>query len=396
MAIDTESIGLSIPLIDDRSEEQIVAQAKNMVANRSNNTLNDFSDSSPLWLLLRAQAFAGAELLYRANKLSLALVLKLLELTGTTRRLGSRATVSLTFQLTAPRSSAFNIPKGFEVVSADGGYIFATDALLTIPAGASAGSISATAIADGSAYNLAPFTINQITQPLSFLASVVNLTPAQGGSEEESIESAIDRGLRSLKNTPPVSAFDFEFAAEQILGSGSKAKAIGLLGPDRLTTQPGAVHLFLLASTGPANPALINEVFTALNGRIMLGTSLYVSPMELLPVAGRVTARLLPSFDANVVADSLWTAYRGYLSPTAFNPGDTLLIQELSYALRNVRGIDFIEAVEANGQALNIPMPNAYTLPEAYGLTCELVDSEGNLFSLTRGAAEPIDYDPQL
>jgi Baseplate J-like protein len=394
MAINTESIGLSTPAIDDRSEEQIYRQSQNVVANRSQGALNDFSDSSPLGVLLRAQAFTSAEVLFRANQVSLAAVLKLLELAGVRRRLGSRAIAALTFSLTSPRASAFNIPKGFEIADTSGAVIFATDELLTIPAGVSSGTISATATVDGALANLPAYTITQITQPLSFLASVVNLAAAQGGAAEESVEAAINRGLLALKNTPPVSAYDFEFAAEQLMGSGSKAKAIGLLGPDKVTQQAGAVHLFLLSSTGPANPAVIGSVFSGLSDRIMLGTSLYVSPMGLLQATGRITARILPGFDANVVADSLWAAYQGYLAPTAFNPGDTLLIQELGYALRNVRGLDYIEGVEVNGLALNVPMPNAYTLPNAFGLALNLVDAEGNIFGLSRGSAEPEDYDP--
>jgi len=45
--INTESIGLYIPLIDDRSEETIYQASQNVVANRSQGRLNDFSDHNP-------------------------------------------------------------------------------------------------------------------------------------------------------------------------------------------------------------------------------------------------------------------------------------------------------------------------------------------------------------
>ena len=393
--INTESLGLFVPQIDDRSEEQIYRQAQQVVLNRSRGQLNDFSDHNPLGVLLRAQAFTGAELLYRINQLPLAFALKLLELTGATRRLGQKAQVQLTFSLSAPRSVPFVVPRGFEVVDGSGSFSFRTTALLTIPAGQASGIVDAEAAELGSSYNLPAYTINQFTQPLAFLASVVNLSPAQGGAAAETVESAIARGLTALRVRNPVSASDFELQAEQVMGEGSRAKAIGLLGADRITRQAGAVHVFLLSSEGqPANPALANDVFAALSARLMLGTSLYTSPMELLPITGGIIARLLPGADAAIVAADLWQAYQDYLAPRAYEPGEALLIKEVDYALRLVPGLAFLDELTLNDELQNIPMPNLYTLPEAYALRITLTDSDGNIFESLSGAGEPPDFNP--
>jgi hypothetical protein len=118
--------------------------------------------------MLRGQAFSSAELLYRVNKLPLALVVKLLELTGVERSLGAAATVSLRFVLTAPRPIPFTVPKGFIVGSSSGNKLFTTDELLIIPAGELGGDVTATATAIGTGYNLPAYQINQATQPLAF------------------------------------------------------------------------------------------------------------------------------------------------------------------------------------------------------------------------------------
>ena len=389
--INLESLQLYLPTIDDRGEEELYQDSLNVIANRSRGQLNDTSPHNPVGVILRSIAFASAELLYKVNKLPLALAVKLLELTGVKRRLGVKAQVSLTFSLTAPRTTPYTIPQGFQVVSS-GGLSFFTESLLTIPAGAATGLVDAVAEKEGSDYNLPGYTINQITQPLAFLASVVNTEPSQGGAAAETIESTIERGLIALRSRNPVSAIDFEKAAEDIAGSGSKAKAIGLLGPDKITEQPGAVHLFLLSATGePANPALISDVFRDLEKRIMLGTSLYINPMELEPIAGVITAKLIPGQDPNAVADALWKAYQDYLNPAAYNPGDSLLIQELAFNLRFVNGLDLIDELKLNGGFQSIPMPNAYTLPSAYSLSIELVDEKSNIFKVLRGAGEPVD-----
>ena len=343
--------------------------------------------------MLRSQAFAGAEVLYRVNKLPLALAVKLLELTGTVRNLGSSAIAQLTFYLSAPRTTPFVIPEGFEVVGGSGQFSFKTEAVLTIPAGASSGTVSAIAANVGSQYNLPAYTINQITQPLAFLASVTNIEPSQGGAEAETVEAAISRGLVALRSRNPVSAVDFELRAQEIMGSGSRAKAIGLLAPDKVTRQPGAIHLFLLSpSAEPANPAIINRVFSGISDSLMLGTSLYVSPMDLMPVEARIIVKIQAGANPNTVVSDLWAAYQEYLSPAAYEPGETLLIKEVEHSLRFVAGIDYIEELQLNDLSQNIPMTTDYTLPEAFSMRVSLIDTAGNIVELMRGAGESPEF----
>ncbi|MDZ7922521.1 MAG: baseplate J/gp47 family protein [Marinagarivorans sp.] len=394
--INTESIGLYTPLIDGRNEETLYRAAQNVVAAASLGALNDFSDHGPLGVLLRAQAWAIAELLFAINDVPLAMAIKMLELTGEVRRLGSNAKASLTFTLTSARPVPYQIPKGFEVLSASGDRSFYTDALLTIPAGRTSGSVSATAKEAGERYNLPGYSLTQFTQPLTFLGSVTNVQAAQGGSAAETVESAIERGLLALRNRAPVSAADFENQAQSVLGEGSRAKAIGLLGPDAITEQIGAVHIFCLSATGePANPALQSAVISALSPRIMLGTSLYVSAMQTLEIEAAIIIHLLPGVEAKTVADALWQAFSTYLSPAAYLPGDALLLNELAYQFRFVSGIEFIDELRINGGLQNIPMPNDYTLPVAYSLSVQAVDSEGNIISTLRGAGESPEFDPE-
>ena len=393
--INTESIGLFAPVIDDRSEEQLYQLAQQVVLSRSDNVLNDFSDSGPLGVLLRAQAFAGAELLYKVNKLPLALAVKLLELTGTVRRLGTYSTAQLTFYLSAPRTAPFTIEKGFQVDSI-GGKSFFTDAVLTIPTGAASASVSATAEEPGADYNLPAFTITQFTQPIAFLASVSNSERSQGGADEETVENAISRGLLALRAKNPVSARDFEASAQALMGSGSRAVAIGRLGPDRETEQLGAIHLFLLAPTGePANTSIRNRVYADISSRLLLGTSLYVSPMGIKAIKAILTIKLSEGVSPATVADSLWSSFTAYLSPASYTPGQAVLIQETAFNLRFVSGVEFIQGLSLNGLDQNVPMPNQYTLPLAFSLTIEMVDSDGNVIVLQRGAGEDEDYNPE-
>jgi Baseplate J-like protein len=393
--INTEAIGLYLPALDPRNEEMLARQAQTVVFNRSQGQLNDFSDHSPTAALIQGQAFAAAELLYYANKLPLALVLQLLELTGVQRNLGARSQVALTFTLTAPRSSTYTVPVGFEVRSRTG-LAFQTDAELVIPPGVISGVVNATAVALGTAYNLPAFTITQLIQPLTFLAGVVNREPSQGGAPAEAVETAIARGLAQLRRRNLVSAPDFEEAAEEILGQKSTAKAIGLLNADKISYEPGVVHVFCLDNSGnPATAAQLSSVRQVLARRLMLGTRLYVSPMELVPIQVRLIGRL-GSESADAVADRLWAALQTYLSPQRWKTGGSLLLKEVEYELRLAGGLKYVEELLLNDDAVNVPMPNEYSVPSAYSMTALLTNDSGQLFNLLRGAGEPPDFDPQI
>ena len=388
-----ESLKPYIPVIDDRSEETLARQAESVVAAASGGRLNDFTSSGPLGVLLRAQSFVGAELLYRVNQLPLALAVQFLSNAGVERRLGSRAVVPLTFSLTAPLSTPFTIPAQFEVVDAGATVSFFTNTSLTIPPGATQGTVSATSERPGSEYNVAPFTLTQVTLPLAFLAGVVNTQPAQGGADEESIEDTIARGIVGLRTRNPVSADDFRFLAEQALGSGSRAKAVGLLGPDALTRQPGAVHVFVLDALGVgANVDQVQRVSTLLRSKALLGTSIYVSSMPTQDISVEVVGRINSLTTGEGATDALWEAFQSYLSPRAYEPGDTLQISELRYQLRLVEGIDRIESLTINGGVLDVPFPNEFTAPVPYSLVCRLVDEDGAVTELVRGEGESTEY----
>ncbi|MBE9110317.1 baseplate J/gp47 family protein [Nodosilinea sp. LEGE 07298] len=305
MTVETESLELFIPAIDDRSEEEIFTRAFDLVSFLSGGTLNDRSSGEPLGVLLRAQSFAAAEFLFRCNKLPLALIVQFLSLAGVERNLGAKATVSLTFTLTAPRSTPYTIPAGFEVVTSGSSKKFFTKSILVIPAGNLSGVVDAEAETLGGDFNVPAYSLNRITQPLAFLGSVINVEAAQGGAEAEPIEDAINRGMREIRVRNLVSEFDFNEEAERLMGTGSKAKAIGLLGGDRVTTTPGAIHIFCLAPGGePANIAVLNSVRNGLSDRILLGTTLHVSPMDVEEVTVSVYAKITNDVTADEVADN--------------------------------------------------------------------------------------------
>ncbi|MDZ8259448.1 baseplate J/gp47 family protein [Nostoc sp. ChiQUE01b] len=287
----------------------------------------------------------------------------------------------------------FNIPQGFEVVDDSGVYSFLTDNLLQIPVGLISGSVTATAEEVGSAYNNPAYSITNITQPLAFLTGVTNPEAASGGTDLEEVSDTISRALNQIRLRNLVSTNDYEQAAETLLGNGSVAKAIGLLGKDKTTRELGAVHLFLLNADGqPANEAQLSYIKSQLSGSLQLGTSLYTSPMEQIFISAEFTAKLTIGVNPEEAFDRLWEAFQEYLSPNSYPLGQDLIFYEVGFALRNTGVIKEAGNLILNGSPSNIPMPNDYTLPSAYSLFMQLVDENGVVFEALRGAGEPPEF----
>ncbi|AUT00914.1 hypothetical protein CLI64_11165 [Nostoc sp. CENA543] len=377
-------------ILDERDEEQIVEAAQVRVFNASGGALDDFTENSPVAALIQGQAFAASELLYHVNRLPIAIIIDFLKVAGVTRRLGTKAAATLTFTLTTPLSNSFVIPAGFEVIDSTGSLSFLTDTALTIPPGLTTGSVTATAEATGSAYNVSSFTLIGIPNPLTFLGSVTNLEAANGGSDAETDDEVITRGLTQLRVRAPISSSDFEFLVETELGAGSRCRAIGLLAANRVTQQRGAIHLFVLnANQEPANSAQIVQIQRLLADQIPLGSSLFVSPMEILNVSADLICRLAPGREPEATADELWEAYTAYLNPSQYELDKDVLLNEVEFVLRGTGAIRDIQSLLLNDQPLNIPLPNAYTLPSAFSLNMTLVNDEGVAFEILRGAGEP-------
>ncbi len=102
-------------------------------------------------------------------------------------RLGTKyATVSVRYTLSAAQGVDITISAG-KRITPDGVLFFATTTDLVITGGQTTGIVKAQATETGAKYNnLAPGQINQIVDPVPFVASVTNTSTSSGGSDVES------------------------------------------------------------------------------------------------------------------------------------------------------------------------------------------------------------------
>jgi len=108
-------------------------------------------------------------------------------MTGTERLGESRALTTLQFTLEEPMGFSVEIPAGTRAATADGQTVFATDAVLSIPAGSASGAVPATAEEPGASANgLVAGQVNVLVDPVAYVASVENTTTTLLGADVES------------------------------------------------------------------------------------------------------------------------------------------------------------------------------------------------------------------
>ena len=369
---------IQIPNLDTANEKILVEEARLAAFNASGGKLNDFSEGSPLAALLEAQAFCGGELLYYMNKLVPTIALQFYKNAGVQRRIGTKAKVLLTFRLRNSSSIPFTIPSGFQVGSSGNNELFVTTRSLTISPGNLTGRVEAESVEVGSNKNIPAYTITVITKPLSNLQSVYNEQSAQGGTDRETLQETIERGNVEIRLRGLVSADDYERSAENVVGVGSRFKAIGNLAQDTESYQLGAVHLFGIDSNGnPLTQAQVFDVANKLRPSIHLSSTLYVSPMNIQDIELDVILVVNPENNITGLANRVWNAIYDYINPKTFEIGQPVLMSEVEYHLRKVEGIARIEQVQMNNNHLNVAVANQFTVAKVSKMNLKLISKEG-------------------
>lgn len=369
---------IKVPSLDPKNEDKLVEEARLTAFNASEGKLNDFSSGSPVAALIEAQAFCGSELLYYVNKLVPTLALEFYKNAGVQRRLGTNSTVELTFTLEESRTTNFTIPPGFKVASIDGKILFQTTRALIIPPGVITGKVNATSLEVGAKTNIAAYSITTISQPLTNLATVNNLLPAQGGSDKETLEQTIERGNLEIRQRGLISADDYERTAEIIIGEGSRFKAIGNLGADKISYVLGSVHLFGVDASGrPITNAQVIKVITGLTPALQLASTLYVSPMRVKKVTLDVVVVTDDISIPTATATNIWNSISAYLSPINYPIGQSILMSEVEYHIRKAVGVVRLEQVLLDNDHLNVAVDTEYTVGDIKQMNLIIVNNIG-------------------
>jgi phage-related baseplate assembly protein len=192
-------------------------------------------------------------------------------LVGVTRLQAVPATTTMQFTLTNPLSLDYTVSAGTLVGSGDGQVAFATNAAVTIKAGATSATVSANATDPGVGGNgFLLGQINVLLNPNGTLCAASNTSTTAGGSSPETddhLRTRIQAAPNQFSSAGPAGAYRF-FA----LGVDPSISDVQVVTPS-----PGVVNVYVL--TGPttvqpaaapnpiaiAGSALLSEVQAALN-----------------------------------------------------------------------------------------------------------------------------------
>ncbi len=192
------------------------------------------------------------------------------QLVGVARLAAQPAVAIIEFDLVNPLTVPLTIPAGTPVGSADGAVVFLTDQALTIPAGASNGTVSATCQSTGTAGNgYLAGQVNVMLAPNALIATAENTTQTNGGAAYETddhLRTRIQAAPSRFSTAGPGAAYRF-FA----LGVDSSITDVQVTSP-----APGQVSVYVLigpvaqpaASPNPngiAGAGLLAEVLAALS-----------------------------------------------------------------------------------------------------------------------------------
>lgn len=145
---------------------------------------------------------------------------------------------------------------------------------------------------------------------------------AYGGSDEETLQHAMNRAPEALKSqNRAVTAEDYETLAKQA-GPIARAKALPLFHPDFPGMEvPGVVSVIVVPDVvSPApmpSPGLLRTVCAYLDQRRLVATELYVIAPTYVPVTITLQVLAQPDADTAAVEQSVESALTTYLDPLA-------------------------------------------------------------------------------
>jgi phage-related baseplate assembly protein len=286
-------------------------------------------------------------------------------------RLASQpAVTTLQFTLTGALTVPFTIAAGTLVGTSDGQFAFATSATITLAAGATIGSVAATATAPGAGANgYLAGQVNVQLNPNSLIASVTNTSTTTGGSAPETddhLRTRIQAAPNQFSVAGPIGAYRF-FA----IGADPSIVDAQIISPS-----PGSVNVYVLTgpvtqqpapapnSAGIANSALLAKVATILNADTIRPLTDTVNVLAVTEVDYQITATVTLYSDAD---------------PTATMVAATTAVQELALELagkiqRDIVPSQIIAALSVVGvYGVTLTSPTLTTLTSGQWANCTTI-----------------------
>ncbi len=210
------------------------------------------------------------------------------------------------------------------------------------------GFVEAEALEPGRIGNVPPGAIRHLTEKLSGIKSVTNLSAMEGGTDEESDSSLLERFLLKVR-TPTGSGnkADYEQWALSIPGVGGVQVV-------PLWDGPGTVKVVLISAEKVApSPVIVDQVNTFIQSVCPIGATVTVAGAVEVPINISVSVTLASDGTVDQVKQMIEEGARAYLKTLAFS--DPLVrYTRIANIILDIPPVVDYDQLQVNGREGNI------------------------------------------
>lgn len=264
---------------------------------------------------------------------------------GITRKPGTAASVTLTFT----GSAGTTVPAGTLCVTQDG-LGFATDEDLTLGEDGR-GTVTATADAVGTAYNVLAGAIVSTQQAVSGVTSLTNEAAAAGGTDPET-DAALFARLDAYKKTPPTSGNDRHYHQWALEVNG-----VGAASVIRCWDGPGTVKVIIAdMALHPVTDELRAEVAAYIETQRPVTAEVTVESAAGVPIEVSVTVETDGTVFKLDTEKELTERLAEYLGEIAFTEGAEVVYNRVLALVMGLPGVTDCSGLTVNGGTANVPL----------------------------------------
>ena len=264
---------------------------------------------------------------------------------GITRKPGTVASVLLTFT----GSAGTTIPAGTLCVTQDG-LGFAIDEALTLGEDGR-GTVTATADAVGTAYNVPAGAIVSMQQAVSGVTSLTNEDAAAGGTDPET-DAALFARLDAYKKTPPTSGNDRHYHQWALAVNG-----VGAASVIRCWDGPGTVKVIIAdMALRPVEEELRAEVAAYIETQRPVTAEVTVESAAGVPVTVSVTVTTDGTVSKLNTEKELTERLAEYLGEIAFTEGAEVVYNRVLALVMGLSGVTDCADLLVCGGTDNVPL----------------------------------------
>lgn len=264
---------------------------------------------------------------------------------GITRKPGTAASVTLTFT----GSAGTTIPAGTLCVTQDG-LGFATDEALTLGEDGG-GTVTATADAVGTAYNVPAGAIISMQQAVSGVTSLTNEDAAAGGTDPET-DAALFARLDAYKKTPPTSGNEQHYHQWALEVNG-----VGAASVIRCWDGPGTVKVIIAdMALRPVEEELRAEVAAYIETQRPVTAEVTVESAAGVPVTVSVTVETDGTVSKPATEQVLTERLAEYLGEIAFTEGAEVVYNRVLALVMGLPGVTDCADLLVGGGTDNVPL----------------------------------------